>query len=65
MNRKSSSDDGGGCLVYLAFAWFLLPFIGALRLKDANNPDEKLIGWIMVIVGCIPWLVVFITGAMN
>ena len=66
MNHKSSSDDNLGCLVYLLFGWFVLPFIGILHLKDANgDPGEKLIGWILVVVGCIPWLIALIGGAAN
>lgn len=61
--RKRSDDDAAiGCIVYLLLIIFFMPIVG-LFLICGKDPDKKPIGWVLLIIGIILWIVVGVMSA--
>ena len=61
--RKRSDDDAAiGCIVYLLLIIFFMPIVG-LFLICRKDPDKKPIGWVLLIIGIILWIVVGVMSA--
>ena len=61
--RKGSDDDAAtGCIVYLILILFFMPIVG-LFLICGKDPDKKPLGWVLLIIGIILWIVVGVMSA--
>jgi hypothetical protein len=61
--RNSSSDDGvTGCLAYVLLGLFLMPILGLVFISS-KDPDKKTLGWILLVVGIILWIIVGVGSA--
>jgi hypothetical protein len=54
---RSSDDEAIGCLVYAILAVFLMPFFG-LAFVLGKDPEKKTLGWVLLVVGIILWIVI-------
>lgn len=63
MSRRRRSDDDAamGCIVYALLALFFMPIVG-LVLVFGKDPERKTLGWVLLIVGIILWIIIG-TGA--
>lgn len=59
MSRRRRSDDDAamGCIVYALLAIFFMPIVG-LVLVCGKDPEKKTLGWVLLVVGIILWIVV-------
>ena len=62
--RHNGGDDTGmGCLVAMVLCLVAMPLVGLyLILKQDGDSETKAIGWILLVVGIIIWLVVMARG---
>ena len=61
--RKRSDDDAAiGCVIYLILIVFFMPIVG-FALVCGKNPDKKALGWVLLIIGIILWIVVGVMSA--
>ena len=62
--RRQSPDDGGlGCLVMIILALIAMPLVGLyLALSSKTDDETKVIGWIMVVMGCGIWIFAAVKG---
>ena len=59
MSRRRRSDDDAamGCIVYALLAIFFMPIVG-LVLVCGKDPEKKTLGWVLLVVGIILWIIV-------
>lgn len=64
MRRRRSSDDNAalGCVVYVLLAIFFMPIVG-LVLAFGKNHEKRPLGWVLLIVGIILWVVLAVAGS--
>ena len=55
--RRSDDDAAMGCIVYALLAIFFMPIVG-LVLVCGKDPEKKTLGWVLLVVGIILWIVV-------
>lgn len=61
--RRHSNDDAAmGCIVYLLLVLFFMPLVG-LYLVCGKDPEKKTLGWVLLIIGIILWIVVGVMSA--
>ena len=61
--RRHSNDDAAmGCIVYLLLVLFFMPIVG-LYLVCGKDPEKKTLGWVLLILGVILWIVVGVMSA--
>ena len=61
--RKRSDDEAAlGCIVYLLLIVFFMPIVG-LFLVCGKDSDKKALGWVLLVIGIILWIIVGTTGA--
>lgn len=55
--RGSSNDaEIPGCIIFLLVVILLMPIVGGF-LIFSNNEDDRAIGWVLLIVGIIIWVI--------
>ena len=59
--RNSGNDDATGCLVLILGA-FVAAIVGAFALLRSKNPEERAIGWAILIIVAIIIIVAMISG---
>lgn len=55
--RRSDDDAAIGCVVYALLAIFFMPIVG-LVLVCGKDPEKKTLGWVLLVVGIILWIIV-------
>ena len=56
MRKVRSKDDGAtGCLAFALLALLLMPVVGFVMVCS-KDPEKKTLGWILLIVGTILWI---------
>lgn len=55
--RRSDDDAAMGCIVYAILAIFFMPIVG-LVLVCGKDPEKKALGWVLLVVGIILWIIV-------
>lgn len=61
--RRHSNDDAAmGCIVYLLLILFFMPLVG-LYFVCGKDPEKKTLGWVLLIIGIILWIVVGVMSA--
>jgi hypothetical protein len=55
--RRSDDDAAMGCIVYALLAIFFMPIVG-LVLVCGKDPEKKTLGWVLLVVGIILWIIV-------
>ncbi len=53
--RRSSRNDGLGCIVTVLVWILFMPIVG-LVFVCGKDPDRKALGWAMLVIGIILWL---------
>ena len=62
MARRSSKDDDAlGCLV-LIFGAIIAAIAGAIALLRSKNPEDRAIGWAILIVVALILIVAMLSG---
>ena len=52
--KKDDNELFYGCLLYGILAMFIGPILGLIFIVS-DNPDRKILGWILLIVGIVLW----------
>jgi hypothetical protein len=61
--RKRSDDDAAmGCIIYGFLILFFMPIAG-LFLIGSKDQEKQTLGWVLLIVDAILWLIVGIGAA--
>ena len=55
--RRSDDDAAIGCVVYALLAIFFMSIVG-LVLVCGKDPEKKTLGWVLLVVGIILWIIV-------
>ena len=55
--RRSDDDAAMGCVVYALLVIFFMPIVG-LVLVCGKDPEKKTLGWVLLVVGIILWIIV-------
>lgn len=55
--RRSDNDTAMGCVVYALLILFFMPIVG-LVFVCGKDPEKKTIGWFLLIIGIILWIVI-------
>ena len=55
--RRFDDDTAMGCIVYALLAIFFMPIVG-LVLVCGNYPEKKTLGWVLLVVGIILWIII-------
>ena len=57
MRKGHSKDDGStGCLAFALLVLFVMPVVG-LIIVCRKDPEKKTLGWILLVVGTILWII--------
>ena len=56
-NKRKDDDVAMGCVVYAIIGMLLMPIVG-LFLVCSKDSEKKIIGWILLVVGTILWILV-------
>lgn len=57
MNKRKDDDAALGCVVYAIVGMLLMPIVG-LFLVCSKDSEKKGLGWVLLIVGVVLWIVV-------
>lgn len=55
-NRKRDNDTALGCIVHTILGLLFIPIVG-LFLICSKKPEKKNLGWILLIVGVLLWII--------
>lgn len=57
--RGCHADDGGvtGCLAIVLIVVFAMPLVGGYLLLTGKDDESKAIGFLLLVVGIIIWIV--------
>ena len=57
MRKGHSKDDGStGRLAFALLVLFVMPVVG-LIMVCSKDPEKKTLGWILLVVGTILWII--------
>ena len=56
-NKRKDDDAVLGCAVYAVIGMLLMPVAGLL-LVCRKGPEKKVLGWTLLVVGVVLWIVV-------
>ena len=59
--KKDDNELFYGCLLYGILAMFIGPILGLIFIIS-DNPDRKILGWILLIVGIVLWCAYAVSG---
>ena len=63
MRKGHSKDDGStGCLAFALLVLFVMPVVG-LMMVCSKDPEKKTLGWILLVVGTILWIIIGVGSA--
>ena len=62
IGRRDENDAGVGCLAWALVILFALPMYGLYRMLTGKTTDDKIVGFLILIVGIIIWIVLYSTG---
>ena len=60
--RKNEDEAALGCVVYALLGLLFMPIVG-LFLACGKDPEKRTLGWILLIVGIVLWIVLGIGSA--
>lgn len=60
--RKNEDEAALGCVVYALLGLLFMPIVG-LFLACGKDPEKRTLGWILLVVGIVLWIVLGIGSA--
>lgn len=61
-NKRKDDEAALGCVVYAIIGMLLMPIVG-LFFVCSKDSEKKLLGWILLVVGVVLWIIVGIGSA--
>ena len=55
-HNYSRDNSGVGCAVMAGLAIIAMPLVGGYMLLTGRNDEQKLVGLVLLILGCILWI---------